>query len=351
MWEHRKKIIAEIEKRRGSQLICYLTSDRPGFVGQMARDVVPIFSNHLRRVEKEAKGKVDVLIFTLGGDTLAGFALARLIREFANFVGVLVPGACHSAGTLFALGADEIYMTRSGTLSPIDPSVTTALNPVAAGSGVQLGIQPGQVVPVSVESVTGFKALAADDWSRGGGNRDALITEAFRVLADRVHPLALGDVYRRRQQIELLATELLKNHHKDNVEKIKEIVSRLVTELGSHDYPIYRTEASRLMGDQIRPEDAFTEEQLISLLDDFSGEMRLGVPYNSGVAFNSAIKSGQSAPVTLGQKIAIVESRTMRDVFEQTVSLTSADFQPPGQSMKVKVVQQEIIEQGWKHYT
>jgi serine dehydrogenase proteinase len=351
MWPQRKKLIGDIESKTGSRLISFLTSDRPGFVAQMARDVVPLFFNHLRQLSKGSTDRLDVLIFTGGGDTLTGFALARLIREFASFVRVLVPGSCYSAGTLFALGADEIYMTRSGTLSPIDPTITTALNPVAAGALPSAGLQPGQLVPVSVESVRGFKALAAEDWSHDVKNGDELIAEAFKVLADKVHPLALGDVFRRRQQIELLAQTLLKTYHKNDDERINFIVSRLTRELGSHDYPIYRSEALELLQNQIAPQESGLEEKVLSLFDDYSEELLLGVPYNAAVTYNGKIREGFAPPVRLNQKAAIIETRDSRDVFEQTVSLTMADLQPPGQTMTIKVVQQEVIEAGWKHYS
>ena len=153
-------------------------------------------SSGAQRDEKNWTGRIDVLVFTTGGDTLAAFGLARLLRESADWVGALVPDKCHSAGTLFSLGADEVFMCNAGTLSPIDPALVTPLNPTAEGP------IPGQrqLVQVSVESVAGFKALV-EEW----GLKENGAVEAFKILAERVHPLALGDVYRSRQQIERLA--------------------------------------------------------------------------------------------------------------------------------------------------
>ncbi len=131
MWEQRKGIIAQVQAKRGSRLISYLTSDRPNATAILAKDAVPIFYNQLMQWGKIKK--LDVLLFTTGGDTLAAFHLGRLVREFAEEVAVLVPEKCFSAGTLFALGANQIYLTGAGTLSPIDPSITTLLNPVAEG--------------------------------------------------------------------------------------------------------------------------------------------------------------------------------------------------------------------------
>ncbi|MGA2977597.1 MAG: hypothetical protein ABSF77_20020 [Spirochaetia bacterium] len=76
-------IIKEIEqKREGSKLICYLTSDRQNAAAMMTKDILPLIANHVRTDGRHRK--VDVFIFTHGGDTLTGFGLARLLREYAD---------------------------------------------------------------------------------------------------------------------------------------------------------------------------------------------------------------------------------------------------------------------------
>src|SRR5208282_2748337 len=224
-------LIREIEKHRKSRVICCLTSDRQNAQGVIAKDFLPVFFEHLRKFDDQKR--VDVLMVTPGGDTLAAFGLSRLLREFSNWIGTLAPEKCQSAGTLFALGANEIFMGRAATLTPIDPSITTLLNPIAEAA-------PGQrqILPISVESVAGFKTLVKEDWRLN----DEAAGAAFRILAEKINPLALGDVYRSRQQIERLARVLLSNHRKDE-RQIHTIVETLTRGLGSHDYLISRAEA------------------------------------------------------------------------------------------------------------
>jgi ClpP class serine protease len=339
MWNDRKPIIAEIEERRGTRLISYLTSDRPNATAIIAKDALPVFFDQLRGLGPVTK--LDVLVFTTGGDTLAAFGLGRLVREFApDWVGALVPDRCFSAGTLFALSANEIYMSRAGTLSPIDPSVTTALNPVSEG------MMPGQrqVVPVSVESVAGFKSLIQDEW---GIKSEEMMTSVFKILAEKVHPLALGDVYRSRQQIERLANQLLIVHRKDKA-KIKSIVTALTREFGSHDYPISRTEASKLMGNQIAKEDAVVEDLLVKLFNDYSKEMELHVPFNPAAALAKEKATGKTPPVRVRLIPGMIETSTSRDVFEQEMLLSEILAQGP--AGPIKALQQEIVDAGWKHY-
>ncbi len=291
----RQAIISEIEHRRGSKLVCYLTSDRQNAAQKMMKDILPLFANHLRTDGKHEK--VDVFIFTHGGDTLTGFGLARLIREYAKTVAVLIPDCCHSAGTLFALGANEIMMTRGATLSPIDPSIEGPLNPA-----VQFNPQmPAMLVPLSVESVAGYQSLITKEWR---ADKQALL----KVLAERVHPLALGDVYRIRQQIDMLAKRLLEQHRKDK-RNVKNIIYTLSKGLGSHDYLIYLTEAKQLLGKQIS-EDLTIESLVLDLYRDYEEDMQLGVPHNGEILLTQARAPAMVALVAAAQAAQAAQVQT-----------------------------------------
>jgi hypothetical protein len=342
MWPERKALITAIEQKRKSRLICFLTSDRQNANAIIAKDALPLFFNHLRQIGEVSR--LDLLLFTTGGDTLAAFGLARLLREFAKWVGVLVPDRCLSAGTLVALGANQIHMTRAGTLSPIDPSVTTQLNPQADGP-VQ-GLR--QLLPISVESVAGFRNLIEDDWKI---RKEEMLAQLLKVLADRVHPLALGDVYRSRQQIERLAQQLLKKHRKDE-KNIQEIISTLTRGLGSHDYPISRTEARELLGKQIDKDNPDLETLVWSLYQNYVTEMNWGTPYNPSVEIAQAKEragaAGSPATARIKLDMAVIETLTARDTFEQNLLVSETLI--PGPTGPMKAVQQEVLDAGWKHY-
>jgi hypothetical protein len=341
MWSDRKELIAAIEAKRKSRLICFLTSDRLNAAAIIAKDVLPVFFNQLRDIGDVKR--LDLLVFTSGGDTLAAFGLARLLREFAKWVGVLVPDRCLSAGTLLALGANEIYMTRAGTLSPIDPSVTTPLNPVGAGQmipGMMMGQQ--QPLPVSVESVAGFQSLIEEDWKI---TDQRMLTTVFKILADKVHPLALGDIYRSRQQIERLAHKLMTEHRRDKTQ-FQKAVRILTRGLGSHDYPIFRSEARELLGRQIGKDDPALESMVWDLFQDFSKEMQLGIPYNPASEIAKWKAADKPQPTKVNLKLAVVETAVTRDVFEQQTMVTETLVPSPAGPMKA--LQNELVEASWK---
>lgn len=344
----RQAIIRELETKLDARVICYLTSDRVNATASINKDVLPLLYAHLSQGGPPAR--VYLLMSTSGGDTIAAFGIARLLREFSPHVGVLVPLRCHSAGTLIALGANKIVMTRGATLSPIDPSVSGPLNPA-------IEVNPGQrqLVQLSVESVAGFKGLVTEDWQLDG---EEARTAAFKLLAERVHPIALGDVYRARKQIELLAKKLLEVHRSDE-NSLQQIVRTLTTELGSHDYMISRTEARQLLGTQISDDDPEVEKLIWQLFTDFSTEMEMSEPYDQSQVLRAARKGGARGPVSSVVKLAIIESSSAGDVAEREEQLGEMSPQVlPGMPPQIAaafaaqktIIQAEVVRAGWRHY-
>lgn len=185
MLKDRIELYKEIEEKRLSKLIVYATSDRAGMEAQIGNDVTDYFIEHLDKIG--VVPKITLLLHTNGGNTLAGWNIVNLIRQFCDDFEVLVPVKARSTGTLMCLGADRIIMTKQATLGPIDPSVNTPLNPQINGAG------PEARVPVSVEAIKGFLELAKHELSISDENALATI---FSTLAEKVHPLVLGEVYR-----------------------------------------------------------------------------------------------------------------------------------------------------------
>lgn len=270
----RVKLIAELEKKRGSKIITLILSDRSsttqfnGIQATIAPDQVNQIVEHLKLFQgkKYSDELVELLIYTRGGDTNTAWILVNTIRNFAKKFNVLVPVFSHSAGTLIALGANSIVMTRTASLSPIDPTVANAFNPKEGN--VPQGI--------SVEDVTSFMALAKDK-DRVGVVSEKQLTEVFRILAEKVHPLALGNVKRSHTQIRILAKKLLELHinrekEKDRVEKI---IDTLTEKFYTHYHLIFRKEAQDLGLTNVVEADEKEEDILWSIYKDYEAELKL----------------------------------------------------------------------------
>ncbi len=74
----------------------------------------------LRRTRKN----VILVLVTEGGDADAAFRIARTFQERYDSFTVFVTGYCKSAGTLIALGANELVFTDAGELGPLDVQVS-----------------------------------------------------------------------------------------------------------------------------------------------------------------------------------------------------------------------------------
>ena len=66
---------------------------------------------------------LDIVLHTPGGLVLAALQIARAIHEHKAKVTVFVPHYAMSGGTLIALAADEIIMSKHAVLGPIDPQL------------------------------------------------------------------------------------------------------------------------------------------------------------------------------------------------------------------------------------
>ena len=267
MYADRKRFYQKIEGERNSKVIAYVTGDRPGMGAQIGADTPDIFLEHLDVIGKV--DKISLIIYTCGGDTLAAWNIINLFREFCNELEVIVPNKCRSSGTLMALGANSIVMTKQATLGPIDPSITRSMSPIIPNS------TPPQRLPISVESVKGYFSLLKEEF---GASSDAALSAAYTKLAEYIHPLVLGDVYRTQKQIQMLAEKLLRMHNVED-QTIKHIVSFLCSDSGSHDYTINRTEA-RNLGLSVETPTQETYNELKAWFIDVVNELELRNAYD-----------------------------------------------------------------------
>ena len=329
----RLKLIQSIEAERKSRLIVAIWGDRQNHETVIAPDAHAIFFDHLQKFDKVKR--IDVLLYSTGGHTLAAWGLANLVREYCDEVGVLIPHRALSAATLFTLSANEIIMSRLGQLSPIDPSITSPLGP-----SVQAPAQPGQlrIVPISVEDVVGFFALAKDSARLEDSGP---LLQIFERLADKVHPLALGAVYRSRQQIQMLADRLLSLHMKGDTRKKDRdrVVSILTRELGSHDYLIGRTEARDYLKLNVINATSTLESNMLSLFNEYASLLDLRIPYNAeGFLGNLPEKTGDF-------NRAIIETADLTYVFRTSKTVRRFQMQQMGVSFPGA---QEIASfEGW----
>jgi len=317
----------KLEELRTSKLIVYITSDRQNAETNIGSDILAPFANHLDIIGDVEK--ISLFIYSNGGSTLAGWSLVNLLRSFCKDLEIIIPFRCQSTATLICLGSDRIIMTKQGTLGPIDPSTNGLMNP-------QINLNGQNVrVPVSVEHVNGYIEMAKNDL---GIKNPSELKEIYLKLTDNLHPLALGNVYKSKAQIKMLAEKLLKYHTIDS-KNIPKVVNFLCSDSGSHDYTIYRKEAKEELGLNIEKPNDELYKIIKEIYQDIENELELRNPFNPSVLLAS------QNPYQYSLRRALIESIDGgTDVFLSEGTL-SKQIIPPGQIM----TQDNRTFEGWKH--
>lgn len=333
MRKDRIELYREIEKQRGSKLIVYVTGTRVGLETQIGNDALPKFTEHLDKIGHV--GKISLFLYTNGGNTLAAWSLVNLLRSFCDELEIIIPANCFSSGTLICLGADNIIMTKQATLGPIDPSVNSPLNPTIPGIA-----DPNARVPVSVEYVNAYIDMAKKDF---GITDQKNMTDILLALSEKIHPLTLGQVYRSKSQIQMLARKLMKWQHIEP-EKEDAIIKFLCSESGSHDYSIRRKEAAESLGLHIEKPSMELYNIIKSVFNDISAEMELENPYNPGIIINT--KSNYSYSF---RRVLIESIGYGTDVFLSEGTLTRSTFPPAPGMLPQTTLSDSRHYEGWKH--
>ncbi len=336
--DQRVKLIQTIEKERKSRLICYVTSTRSKLEVPMAMDAVRRVYDHLEAASDS--DNIDLFLHSNGGDGTVPWRLVTLIRERAKKFSVLVPCRAFSAATLTALGADEVVMHPMGMLGPTDATVANAFNPIDPTN-------PQARLGISVEDVTAYIALIKED---AGIHHEDELVKAFSHLAEKVHPLALGNVKRSLSQSRMMARKLL-SLHMDPVKeahRIDEIVDNLTSKLYFHGHPINRQEARNHVGLSTVVDPSSKVEKLMwQLYLRYEEEMKLEEPFEISDAFlaeHPALVAGASAftnPQTA--RLVFIESSAKADVYELKYELFGQKA-PNGAGTSVTLI---VQNRGW----
>jgi len=121
-----RRALSEVEKIRGRRAICYFSNvvrNLPGPTQIESSDDLP-FNEMLAKIPDGNKD-IDVLVVTPGGMGQQVYQFVNSLRNRFETVEFLLPYMCMSAGTLWVLSGDQIWMDKRAFIGPIDPQVLT----------------------------------------------------------------------------------------------------------------------------------------------------------------------------------------------------------------------------------
>jgi hypothetical protein len=338
----RIELIKEIERIRGSKVICYLTSLRPGVPSQIGEDAIPVIFDHLLLLPERPVEKLDIFLVSNGGSGTAPWRLVSLFREFSNSFNVIIPYRAYSAATLLALGADEIVMHPFAELGPIDPTVSNDFNPIEEGRRIGISVEDVKAYVQFIKSTVGISA-------------EEQLVRTIEILAQKVHPLALGNVERFISQSRMIARKIMGTHMADVDENtIDEIVENMASKLYFHGHPINRREAKTdlklKVNADLQPE---LESAIWKLYKSFEKDFDNQNHFLPGGEL--AAKLPRPTPTNVGQPAIAQEEFTLLHTIIESTRLVSKQASGRRYTL-VRIPQtaqqamvEDIITQGWSH--
>jgi hypothetical protein len=229
----RVALLQQIESLRNSRVFTYICSDRPGAAANIGDDAVRPMYEHVRAFGKVPK--LDLFLYSRGGAVEVPWRIISMLREHTTELSVLIPYRAHSAATLIALGCDAIVMGPKGELGPIDPALNR-VTPQEGGGVVQEEIR--------VEDVMSYIGFIRD---KAGLGDQAALAANVRVLAEKLSPWVLGNIYRTHSHIRMVARKMLLSHQARMDEaRMNLLVEALAEKTYLHGHAIARAEAKDL---------------------------------------------------------------------------------------------------------
>ena len=120
--------IADLINQQAEALEDKLKSDVVFYHGSIYPQYFRHFRNFIEEVEDQSKRTeqaISVVLRTGGGSAETTERMVGVLRQHYKTVNFVVPDVAMSAGTIFCMSGDKIYMDYASSLGPIDPQVPT----------------------------------------------------------------------------------------------------------------------------------------------------------------------------------------------------------------------------------
>ncbi len=256
-----------------------LDADLFVFSGPIERPQVSVFLDWCDRAD--GRTNVGLVLCTYGGDADAAYILAKFLKRVYERFSLYVFGHCKSAGTLIALGADEIIMSDRGELGPLDVQLLKTDELLFRSSG--LDIAQG-IRSLSEQAFDIFERNFLETIRRGGGaitTRTAseiatsLTVGLISPITGQIDPLRVGEVERAIN----IALQYGIRLNSDAAR-----ISRLIRDYPSHSFVIDFEEAEEVFGNVREPTDSeYLLEEVLQELIDEEGRKCIRNPHRSGI--------------------------------------------------------------------
>lgn len=118
-------IIFKVVREAEVELERRLDADVMYFNAEIRMNIFPWFREVIEKLAQRPESREAIAIFltTPGGQAEVAEKLVEVVRQHYELVYFVIPVAAMSAGTIFCMSGDKIFMDYSSSLGPIDPQV------------------------------------------------------------------------------------------------------------------------------------------------------------------------------------------------------------------------------------
>ncbi len=201
---------------------------------------------------ERSQTSIDLWVDSPGGDAHAAFKLYRELRDKCTRLRVAVPDYAKSAATLFAIGADELFLSASADLGPLDAQIEhpdregRTVSALAGANALEHIMRLG----TSLTMATGPHIV-----SMTGLPRTEVLRELFEFSANALAPVlekldpqliheAAESLKVTRKYAQLVIQARQENKFSDR--QARDVAASLVSDYPTHGYVIDRCELEKL---------------------------------------------------------------------------------------------------------
>ena len=126
--------IHDILNQRLAKLEAHFNADVIFYYGPIADSLEKLFRDFIEdlKADQVQNSTLVIILNTPGGSAETVEKLVKITRHHYHEVYFIVPDSAYSAGTIFCMSGDKIFMDYSSSLGPIDPQVFNGKNWVPA---------------------------------------------------------------------------------------------------------------------------------------------------------------------------------------------------------------------------
>lgn len=222
--------------------------------------------------KQNKKPEASLILVTEGGDPHAAYRIIRCLQENYKYLRIFVSGYCKSAGTLIAIGSDELVFGPHGELGPLDVQLGKPDELFARASGLDTLQAFNAIGAIAFEL---FEEIMLSLVQKSGSSISTKlaseIAKDFAVglmapISEQINPYRVSEANRSMA----IAAHYGENVRKKNLKKtvinknVGDALAYLIKGYPTHSYVIDKKEAKTLF-EKVRSLDD-TEQNLIKLL-------------------------------------------------------------------------------------